>query len=359
MLGLNSIRWDIAQRCNLNCKHCQTGDHRANKYYETNTEEAKLIIEKLYQENVENMGLLGGEPLIREDIRELISLMSQKGMKVTINTNGLYLDEEMLQFLYSNNCSIIISLDGATQKSHEYLRGKNTFERTIERIRLATRVKKKLGINNIIGLSIVLNQTNKNEFRELYNLGQSLNIDLLSMQAVYRTGNADKFWDFLSLSGEDILNLGQEYISMTNFKYPFHVDERFLTNKAIKSLNNSLGTNLQYKFVGDGDGYRSAYIRCDGVMLPSAGLLSLPNKFEENSLIQYKVSQILETPIYNEWRKNTQEKLYKNYYEPCKECEFSGVSCFPSPNAYMMNKKIPLEICSYIEEMESSKKVTT
>jgi MoaA/NifB/PqqE/SkfB family radical SAM enzyme len=353
VLNLKSIRWDIAQRCNLNCKHCHTGDHRANNYYETTTEEAKRIIDMLYREGVDNVGLLGGEPLIRRDISELISYMYDKGMKVTINTNGLLLTERLLTFLFNNNCTIIVSIDGANQASHEFLRGKGTFDKTINKILLATSLKRRLGAHSPVGLSVVLNQQNKNELNDFFHLAQELDVDILSMQAVYRTGNAEQFWDLLSLSSDEILALGEEYLMIIRDKYNFDIDERFLTNKAIKYLNSRMGTSYKTRFVGDGDGYRTAYIRCDGIMLPSAGLLSLPGEFKENSLTKHTIQEVLQTSIFDEWRALTEKKLYKNYYEPCSTCEFSGVTCFPSPNAYMMHKKTPLDVCRHVDNVST------
>ncbi|HDX9588224.1 TPA: radical SAM protein [Bacillus pseudomycoides] len=352
MIHLESIRWDIAQKCNLNCKHCQTGDHRALNYHETTLEEAKQIVDKLYNANVESIGLLGGEPLLRKDIKELIAYMSAKGMKITINTNGLLLNEELLEFLFLHNCSILVSLDGASKETHEYLRGKGTFQKTIDKVKLATSLKKKYKLRNLIGLSIVLHQQNKGELKKLFEMGSNLEIDVLSMQGVYKTGNADKFWDTLSLTGEDILALGEEYISLMEKSYPFQIDERFLTNKAIKYLNEKLNRKIKYKFVGDGDGFKSAYIRCDGVMLPSAGLLSLEGDFAQNNIINHEIKYIFNSEIFKKWRELTSKQLYKTYYEPCIKCEFSGISCFPTPNAFFYNKLAPLEICEYVEVIE-------
>lgn len=83
------IRWDITGSCNLKCKHCQ-----ASKYYNSNlskkdlsTEQVFSIIDKISQIGVDNVALLGGEPLMRKDIIEILKYFKSKNIKTSLNTN--------------------------------------------------------------------------------------------------------------------------------------------------------------------------------------------------------------------------------------------------------------------------------
>ena len=79
--------------CNLHCSYCDTQwanmpDVPFTLY--TPDELAHWII----AQNIENVTLTGGEPLLQNDIAELINLLGEKGLSVEIETNGsIPLDE--------------------------------------------------------------------------------------------------------------------------------------------------------------------------------------------------------------------------------------------------------------------------
>ncbi|MHB8154978.1 MAG: radical SAM protein [Candidatus Omnitrophota bacterium] len=66
----------------------------------------------------------GGEPLLRKDIFELIKFGSQRGFKTLMPSNGLLIDEEMAKRIADSGLKeIFISLDSASAKTHDFLRG--------------------------------------------------------------------------------------------------------------------------------------------------------------------------------------------------------------------------------------------
>ena len=79
--------------CNLHCSYCDTQwanvpDVPFTPY--TPDELAQWII----AQSIENITLTGGEPLLQNDIAELINLLGEKGFSVEIETNGsIPLDE--------------------------------------------------------------------------------------------------------------------------------------------------------------------------------------------------------------------------------------------------------------------------
>ena len=72
------VDWAITSKCNLSCRHC-----RSFPEGELSTEIAELgpgwvIVE-------------GGEPLLRQDIFELLELMQQRQLEAHLVTNGMVL----------------------------------------------------------------------------------------------------------------------------------------------------------------------------------------------------------------------------------------------------------------------------
>ena len=74
--------------CNLNCSYCDTKwANEKNAPYEILSEEE--IYEFIKNSNVKNVTLTGGEPLLHENIKRLITLLSKdKELNVEIETNG-------------------------------------------------------------------------------------------------------------------------------------------------------------------------------------------------------------------------------------------------------------------------------
>jgi MoaA/NifB/PqqE/SkfB family radical SAM enzyme len=65
---------------------------------------------------VENLVVSGGEPLMREDLFEMLAYARRKKLNVTLLTNGLLIDERAARLLAELHIRVKISLDGATAR---------------------------------------------------------------------------------------------------------------------------------------------------------------------------------------------------------------------------------------------------
>lgn len=79
--------------CNLNCKYCDTKwANEQEALSQTMTEEE--ILEYVLSTGVKNVTLTGGEPLLRNDIEKVITVLAENNLNVEIETNGsIYLDK--------------------------------------------------------------------------------------------------------------------------------------------------------------------------------------------------------------------------------------------------------------------------
>ena len=76
------------QGCNLNCTYCDTkwANETDAKFHWTSTEE---ILELLRSMEIKNVTITGGEPLLQEEIEELLEAMAkEENLRVEIETNG-------------------------------------------------------------------------------------------------------------------------------------------------------------------------------------------------------------------------------------------------------------------------------
>ncbi len=82
--------------------------------------------------------LQGGEPFIREDIKELIEGIVRNRLRFSILTNGTLITDEMAAFLASTGrCNLIqVSIDGSMPITHDSFRGEGSFHRAANGLKL-------------------------------------------------------------------------------------------------------------------------------------------------------------------------------------------------------------------------------
>lgn len=111
----------VTNRCNLRCVMCRQWREKPSD--ELTTEQWKRVIADLKVNGIKNIHFTGGEPLLREDLAELISCSSRNGFVVGLTTNGLLLKKDLLERLVDNGLrSIAISIDALNDK-YEKIRG--------------------------------------------------------------------------------------------------------------------------------------------------------------------------------------------------------------------------------------------
>ena len=88
----HSVVWEITFACNMRCLHCGTaaGKMRSD---ELTTEEALNLIDELTGLGSQEITLSGGEPLLRDDLYELLQY-AVKSFTVNVASNGLLIDED-------------------------------------------------------------------------------------------------------------------------------------------------------------------------------------------------------------------------------------------------------------------------
>lgn len=170
----------VTQRCNLKCLICRFGDEAvpAPPANELTLKEFKLIFDALKKLGTEVIGITGGEPLLREDIFDIFAYIKLRGMGVHLSTNGSLLDERRIKLLLNSGVDWVnISLDGASAKNHNSLRGLHAFDGLLKNIarflelRTACRGKTKLN------LVMVINKANLSEAAEMVEFAKRLGVD--------------------------------------------------------------------------------------------------------------------------------------------------------------------------------------
>jgi MoaA/NifB/PqqE/SkfB family radical SAM enzyme len=99
----------VTERCNLRCSFCQIWK---DPLHELSTAEFKLAIEKIDRMGVVFVIFTGGEPMLRQDICELIEYAADRGLFTAITSSGTLNLERYAALLKTRISKISISLDG-------------------------------------------------------------------------------------------------------------------------------------------------------------------------------------------------------------------------------------------------------
>jgi radical SAM protein with 4Fe4S-binding SPASM domain len=123
---------EVTNRCNLRCPHCAStsGEARAD---ELSFDEIRRILECVAELGGEEITIIGGEALIRDDWFEICQAVGQYGMKLLLISNGLLIrrEEDFARLRQLRPWLIGLSLDGATPATYRALRGVDGFEHVL------------------------------------------------------------------------------------------------------------------------------------------------------------------------------------------------------------------------------------
>src|SRR5579872_1346118 len=121
---------ELTRRCNNHCLYCYMAEgpfdqcSESERAAEMNTAEVTQIIAGLCDEApVESIALSGGEPLLREDLPEIVSFIQSRGISPTIITNGTLLTSERAAAI-GDGVTYEITLLSPRQELHDRLAGR-------------------------------------------------------------------------------------------------------------------------------------------------------------------------------------------------------------------------------------------
>ncbi|MEM2812014.1 MAG: radical SAM protein, partial [Candidatus Bathyarchaeia archaeon] len=196
------VVWNYTNACNLRCKHCYQRADRPSPD-ELTTDEKLAIIDQLVENNVSMIAFSGGEPLVCEDFFKVARYAYERGLYVSIATNGTLLTKENVARLKEAGVAYLeISLDGATEETHDSFRGvKGCFKKTIEGI--ANSVK--AGMFTCIATTAT--KHNLNEIPKIVSLAKELGVRRVIVFNFIPTGRGKEITqlDLTPTEREDLL----------------------------------------------------------------------------------------------------------------------------------------------------------
>jgi len=118
------IAWEITRNCNLSCKHCRASAIHKTYSGELTTDKCFILLDQVAEMGQPIIILTGGEPLLRDDIFDIATYGSQKGLRMVMAPNGTLINHENAVKLKNAGIQrISVSLDGHDAASHDQFRG--------------------------------------------------------------------------------------------------------------------------------------------------------------------------------------------------------------------------------------------
>jgi MoaA/NifB/PqqE/SkfB family radical SAM enzyme len=182
-----AMTFAITYRCQCKCVHCSAGKHLRNDKAELTTEEAKKLIDDAQKLGVTIIAFTGGEPMLREDLFELISYVDQKKAMPVMFTNGQFLTDVNVEKLADAGLySLFLSIDSPDPDEHNKLRGMpGLFDTAIEGLLKA----KSKGIFTGFSSYATRSGTERNIYRKLHEYAKELGLHNIILFDCVPTGN--------------------------------------------------------------------------------------------------------------------------------------------------------------------------
>lgn len=250
-----TVNLHITESCNYSCRFCYSKFF----YKDLKLKDWKAVVDNLTNSGLVNrINLAGGEPLVYRGLQELIDYIYDKGLEVTLITNGSLLTKSFIEINRNKISTIGISVDSLDTRTNRFLG------------RCDSR-NKVLDMETLVGLCEVINRhnirlkintvVNKLNYKEnIYNnLIKNIKVDrwkILEMQNMIDINeighdlktNNEEFNDFLNLN--EIVNLSYSVIERDN---DFRNAYLFVNN------NGLLLDNSGYKHIEIGNLMRDSF----------------------------------------------------------------------------------------------------
>lgn len=132
--NVTNIFFHILTKCNLKCMHCYINPEQ----HGTTTLSLSTIISwlKLFAKcKKKNIIFLGGEPTLHPELSEIIKTAKNLGFSsITVDTNGYLFNNILMKVEPCDQYCFSFSLDGATRKTNDMIRGKGSYDKCTDGI---------------------------------------------------------------------------------------------------------------------------------------------------------------------------------------------------------------------------------
>jgi pyrroloquinoline quinone biosynthesis protein E len=310
------LLFELTYRCPLHCVFCYNPTDFTRTGTELTTEDWIRVLREARALGSVQLGLSGGEPLVRDDLELIVAEAHTLGFYTNLITSGVGLTEARLQVLKRGGLDHIqLSFQDSTREMNDFLSSTRTFE-------LKSKVAKLIKQYDYpMVLNVVLHRLNIDHVEEILHMAEQMGADYVELANTQYYGWASRNRDQLLPSreqlrrAEEVTNRFRDQVGQ-RIRVFFVVPDYF--ERRPKPCMNGLGSIF-------------LTITPDGTALPCHAARMLPGIDFPNVRSSSVASVWYDSPGFNHFRGDSWMK------EPCRSCpektkDFGGCRC----QAYML-----------------------
>lgn len=168
-LGLS---YELSWLCNLGCTYCDRHTPMRNELTRT---QILTALSEFHALGMRDISLDGGEPLAHRDIEEIVQWLVDRGVPVSMNTNGILVPRKIKTVRKLSK--VKISLDGPRER-HDSMRGRGAFDHAVDGARAAHEAGIKVEFTCVVG------RHNVDCLEEVLNIAESLEMQVVFQPAL-------------------------------------------------------------------------------------------------------------------------------------------------------------------------------
>ena len=309
-------------KCNFRCIHCwRNAFEKIDSNYELSDEKLINVTKEALKFGVEEFELTGGgEPMMRKNVVLRIMEMVKKMRKFgNITTNGSLFDFDSLKKIVKIEWDrITFSLDGADTESNDAVRGRGSFNKVMETIKLLNQIKKKSKKNlPVIKFNVVVTNKNYNKLGDIIRLAKKINCSIVHFDSLtIHSKGGEKLK--LNEKQREEFERNAKLAKKLAEKLGIYTDVDLLTKEFIEKANEM--TTILMKESASNDFFSLVcyepwwhlVIKTDGSAQPCC----LYDEKEEN-VKNKSLREIWYGKYFEEIRKNVKEKNFSKYCSIC------------------------------------------
>lgn len=144
------VSMELTNRCNFTCQHCFSGRHGGKDDLPLAVIDTVLQDAKAF--GFKHVAFTGGEPTLHKQFIEVVKRTYEAGYKWGFVSNGfnfMQIYPKLIPYLGAVS-AITFSLDGASEETHDRLRGKGSFRRLLQAMSVCNALDIAFTLNSVI-----------------------------------------------------------------------------------------------------------------------------------------------------------------------------------------------------------------
>jgi len=211
------LRVSVTERCNIRCQYCmpEEGVPLFQKNEILTFEEISTLVSWFAESGVRKIRFTGGEPTIRKNLDQLVSMINQiPGIEtIAMTTNGILLKEQLPDLVKAGMTQFNISLDTLSREKFNKISLRDDFDRVMESIDFALNFP---GIEVKIN-SVAMKNVNDDELVQMIDYFKSYPVELRFIEFMPFAGNHWNHDKFISLAEQK--SIIEPHFKLNNLGY--------------------------------------------------------------------------------------------------------------------------------------------